>query len=133
MWVSSRLRVLGDAISITSSGPQAVVGQLQEVVVGELHAGGGRLHAVAPGHALIVAAELHETCRTRIRTKLPGAVNQAVSDRRKCPCSRRAASQKNPRVDLRADVYRSCYPRDGRAATMATNIVTCPPTVHTNA
>jgi hypothetical protein len=38
--------------------PLPIVGKVQEVVVGELHAGVGRFHLLSPGHALIVVGKL---------------------------------------------------------------------------
>src|SRR2546428_352809 len=44
--------------------PLPVVGEEQEVVVGELHAGTGRPHLVAPGHALILASRSERRAAT---------------------------------------------------------------------
>ena len=42
-------------LSVDQLVPLPVIGEEDEVVVGELHAGTGRLHVIAPGHRLIVA------------------------------------------------------------------------------
>src|SRR5262245_58080564 len=56
-------------LSVDELVPLPIVWEQQEVVVGELHAGAGRLHAIAPRHAPILTSSVSPTTCQRHDSK----------------------------------------------------------------